>query len=176
MATRHLAAIALLLATQACVTGMIEDDGTATDPVGGGGGGVMGGGGGGTGGGGTGGAPVAVDIQGPAVLPHVQTFANAVCGAIGSCTISTYNGHSPTASRALDILVTDAYGQVSSDNNALGNAVAEYALANQGANGITYVIWLQRYNPGTGWDPMEDRGSITQNHYDHVHVSFDESL
>ena len=27
----------------------------------------------------------------------------------------------------------------------------------------------------SGWDPMEDRGSITQNHYDHVHVSFEET-
>ncbi len=36
-----------------------------------------------------------------------------------------------------------------------------------------YVIWRQRYNDGSGWDPMEDRGSITANHYDHVHVSFE---
>ena len=28
------------------------------------------------------------------------------------------------------------------------------------------------YNDGRGWQLMEDRGSITQNHYDHVHVSF----
>jgi hypothetical protein len=37
------------------------------------------------------------------------------------------------------------------------------------------VIWRQRINSGTGWRAMEDRGSITQNHYDHVHVSFDET-
>lgn len=145
----------------ACVTGAIEGD--VGEPNGGGGGGGDG-------------EPRAVEIQGPDVLPHVQTFANAVCGARGSCTISTYEGHSPTASRALDILVTDAYGQVATDNNVLGDAVAEYALAHQLEHGITYVIWRQRYNPGTGWDPMEDRGSITQNHYDHVHVSFEPSL
>ena len=114
-----------------------------------------------------------VDIEGPAVLPHVQHFANLVCGTFDACTISTYEGHSPTASRAIDILVSDAFGKVPSDGNALGDAVAAFALAQQDANAITYVIWRQRYNDGSGWDPMEDRGSITQNHYDHVHVSFD---
>lgn len=114
-----------------------------------------------------------VDIQGPTVLPHVQHFANLVCGTFDACTIITYEGHSPTASRAIDILVSDAFGKVPSDGNALGDSVATFALAQQDANAITYVIWRQRYNDGSGWDPMEDRGSITQNHYDHVHVSFD---
>ena len=62
---------------------------------------------------------------------------------------------------------------MSSDHNALGDEVAAYALAHQHDNGITYVIWRQRINQGSGWEPMEDRGSITQNHFDHVHVSFD---
>ena len=162
----------LLLATSAsaaCVTGSIEGSPDPGPEPG------LPGGGGGSGGGG-GGSPVPVEVQGPAVLPHVQAFANAVCGATGACTISTYNGHSPNASQALDILASDAYGQRASDGNALGDAVAKYALDNQAAMGVTYVIWLQRYNPGTGWDPMEDRGSITQNHYDHVHISFDASL
>jgi hypothetical protein len=117
-----------------------------------------------------------VDIEGPAVLPHVQAFADAACDAVGACQASTYNGHHPTADRALDTLVSDAYGSVPSDDNALGDAHADFALANQAEFGIWYVIWRQRYNDGSGWEPMEDRGSITQNHYDHVHVSFDESL
>src|SRR5687767_887444 len=116
------------------------------------------------------GAPRTVEITGPAVLAHVQMFANAVCGATEACTISTYNGHSPSASRALDILVSDVYGKRPTDNNALGDKVADFALANMPAHGVMYVIWKQRYNDGSGWDPMEDRGSITQNHYDHVHV------
>ena len=117
-----------------------------------------------------------VDITGPDVLPHVQAFANAVCGAAEACTISTYNGHHPSAARALDILVSDVYGERPSDGNALGDRVAAYALAHQAEHGIWYVIWRQRYNDGTGWDPMEDRGSITQNHYDHVHVSFETAV
>jgi peptidoglycan DL-endopeptidase CwlO len=115
-----------------------------------------------------------VDIEGPQVLSHVQVFANAACTDTGACTISTYEGHQPTASRALDILASDVYGEVASDGNALGDEVAAYALAHQAEHGITYVIWRQRINLGDGWKAMEDRGSITQNHFDHVHVSFDE--
>jgi len=116
-----------------------------------------------------------VDIEGPDVLPHVQRFANAMCTATGACAISTYEGHHPSADRAIDIRVSDAFGQLPSDDNLLGNTVADYALAHQPENGIWYVIWRQRFNDGSGWDPMEDRGSITQNHYDHVHVSFNET-
>jgi hypothetical protein len=117
--------------------------------------------------------PRTVEIEGPTVLAHVQKFANTVCGATDACHISTYEGHQPTASRAIDILVSTVYGKVPSDDNALGEKVAAFALAHQAEHAITYVIWRQRYNDGSGWDPMEDRGSITQNHYDHVHVSFD---
>ncbi len=118
-----------------------------------------------------------VDITGPTVLAHVQRFANEVCRDTGACSISTYEGHSPNAQQALDILASDVYGERPTDDNALGNEVADYALARQTAAGITYVIWMQRINSGDGrgWRDMEDRGSITQNHYDHVHVSFEET-
>jgi hypothetical protein len=116
-----------------------------------------------------------VVIDGPTVLPHVQLYANAACGAIGACQVSTYDGHHPSAARAIDTLVSDVYGSVPTDDNQLGDALAEFALAHQAEYGIWYVIFRQRYNDGSGWDPMEDRGSITQNHYDHVHVSFDET-
>lgn len=53
-----------------------------------------------------------------------------------------------------------------------GDQVAEYVLDNQEDFGVTYVIWQQRYNDGSGWSMMEDRGSPTANHMDHVHVSF----
>lgn len=66
--------------------------------------------------------------------------------------------------RALDFLV---YG-----NAALGDALAEYAIANRDALGITYVIWTQRINDGSGWIAMPDRGNATANHLDHVHISF----
>ncbi|MGH3434019.1 MAG: hypothetical protein ACRDQB_14410, partial [Thermocrispum sp.] len=53
-----------------------------------------------------------------------------------------------------------------------GNEVADYVLQHQQQFGVTYVIWQQRYNDGSGWSTMQDRGSPTANHMDHVHVSF----
>lgn len=114
-----------------------------------------------------------VEIKGPAVLAHVQRFANSVCGATNACTISTYVGHDPSADRAIDILVSDGFGRLPSDGNALGDKVAEFALSQKTEDGIMYVIWRQRINLGGDWRAMEDRGGITKNHYDHVHVSFE---
>ncbi len=57
-------------------------------------------------------------------------------------------------------------------DRATGDALASCALENRDAFGITYVIWRQRINYGSGWHAMEDRGGITANHMDHVHVSF----
>jgi hypothetical protein len=56
-----------------------------------------------------------------------------------------------------------------------GDRIAECALANQDELGISYVIWEQRMNYGAGWERMSDRGSDTENHYDHVHISFEKS-
>lgn len=120
-----------------------------------------------------GGSAVPVDIEGPAVRPHVQAFANTACGVLGACQPSTYAGHQPSADRAVDILVSDAYGRLASDGNALGDALAALAIERQSEFAITYVIWRQRINFGEGWEAMEDRGSITQNHFDHVHTSFE---
>lgn len=116
-----------------------------------------------------------VVIEGPAVLPHVQAFADAACAAVGACQVSTYEGHHPSADRAIDTLMSEAFGTLPTDDNALGDAHADFALSHMAEFGIWYVIWRQRYNDGAGWEPMEDRGSITQNHYDHVHVSFNET-
>ncbi|MGI5125531.1 hypothetical protein ACQEVB_01835 [Pseudonocardia sp. CA-107938] len=54
-----------------------------------------------------------------------------------------------------------------------GDRIARCVLRNQEELGVSYVIWKQRINYGQGWEPMEDRGSITENHFDHVHVSFE---
>ncbi|QYN34747.1 hypothetical protein K1T35_41295 [Pseudonocardia sp. DSM 110487] len=53
-----------------------------------------------------------------------------------------------------------------------GDRIAKCALANQEELGVDYVIWRQRVNYGDGWERMADRGGITENHYDHVHISF----
>jgi hypothetical protein len=56
-----------------------------------------------------------------------------------------------------------------------GDRIAECALANRDELGISYVIWEQRVNYGDGWERMSDRGGDTENHYDHVHISFEKS-
>lgn len=53
-----------------------------------------------------------------------------------------------------------------------GDALADCALRNKGPLGVKYVIWRQRVNYGNGWQAMADRGGATQNHMDHVHISF----
>lgn len=54
-------------------------------------------------------------------------------------------------------------------------AVAEFLRANSSSFGINYVIHAQKMwsvdRAGEGWRYMEDRGSATANHQDHVHVS-----
>ncbi len=54
-----------------------------------------------------------------------------------------------------------------------GDAIADCVLDHRDALGVSYVIWNQRINTGSGWESMEDRGGDTANHRDHVHISFD---
>jgi len=100
------------------------------------------------------------------VKPHVAQVGHHLDGKfdvndIGGAAGRAGGGDHP-AGLALDFMV----------DTATGNALADYVLANRKAFGVTYVIWRQRYNDGSGFTPMEDRGSPTANHMDHVHVSF----
>lgn len=61
-------------------------------------------------------------------------------------------------------------------DTATGNRLAAYLQANAEQLSVKYVIWQQRiwnagYRADEGWRPMADRGSTTQNHMDHVHLS-----
>ena len=127
----------------------------------------------------SGGAPTArkVAISGPAVRAHVQSFANAACARYGCpYDIGTYVGHDPSADRALDMMM-GAYGRVPPASGVTrGTNIANYGVTTAAnAYKVYYVIWRQRINTidGRGWRVMANRGSITQNHFDHVHVSFD---
>ena len=53
-----------------------------------------------------------------------------------------------------------------------GDRLVNYLVPNAGHFGVKYIIWKQRINSGSGWKGMEDRGSVTANHFDHPHVSF----
>ena len=66
--------------------------------------------------------------------------------------------------RAIDIMVS----------GDLGWQIANWLVANSGRLSLYDVIYSQRIwtdqRSSEGWRPMEDRGSTTANHYDHVHV------
>ena len=65
--------------------------------------------------------------------------------------------------RALDFMTTD---------RGYGDAIANMLISRAGELNIDYIIYRQRiWLPSSGWRAMSDRGSITANHYDHVHVS-----
>jgi hypothetical protein len=59
-------------------------------------------------------------------------------------------------------------------NVSLGNAIVAYHVAHWSELGVEYIIWQQRMlsSPGGAWKAMEDRGSPTANHMDHVHVNY----
>ena len=106
--------------------------------------------------------------------PQTAAFKEEVAKLYGITSFSGYRPGDPGdhgKGLAIDFMVP-----VSS---ALGDQVAEYAIQNMASRGINYIIWKQRfyapydskYGPAYTWNPMPDRGSITENHYDHVHVS-----
>jgi len=57
-----------------------------------------------------------------------------------------------------------------------GDGLAAFAEKNWKRLNIKYIIWNQHiWNPSRaneGWRLMEDRGGDTENHRDHVHISF----
>jgi hypothetical protein len=77
--------------------------------------------------------------------------------------------------QACDFMETTTGRMPSASALAHGDSVAAYAIANGKRLGIKYIIWKQHiWNITLGdkhWRKMEDRGSITQNHFDHVHIS-----
>ncbi|MGI5125530.1 hypothetical protein ACQEVB_01830 [Pseudonocardia sp. CA-107938] len=100
------------------------------------------------------------------VKPFVRTAAQLLGCKFGKPTMYGVAGRGGVSDhpggKAVDFMV----------NRSTGDALAACALKNKAALGITYVIWRQRINFGQGWQGMEDRGGVTANHYDHVHVSF----
>lgn len=127
-------------------------------------------------------APAAPDYAGLAVTksenaglqPQTAAFKEEIANLFG---ITSFSGYRPGDSGdhgkglAIDFMVPE--------RSELGDKIAEYAIQNMASRGISYIIWKQRfyapfdskYGPANTWNPMPDRGSVTENHYDHVHVS-----
>ena len=106
--------------------------------------------------------------------PQTAAFKEEIANLFG---ITSFSGYRPGDSGdhgkglAIDFMVPEG--------SELGDKIAEYAIQNMASRGISYIIWKQRfyapfdskYGPANTWNPMPDRGSVTENHYDHVHVS-----
>ena len=127
-------------------------------------------------------APAAPDYAGLAVAksenaglqPQTAAFKEEIANLFD---ITSFSGYRPGDSGdhgkglAIDFMVPEG--------SELGDKIAEYAIQNMASRGISYIIWEQRfyapfdskYGPANTWNPMPDRGSVTENHYDHVHVS-----
>lgn len=75
--------------------------------------------------------------------------------------------------RACDFMLSSGGAMPSAAQAALGDQVAAWAIKNGRKLGVKYVIYKQRiYNLGfPGWRAMSNRGGVTANHFDHVHVS-----
>ncbi|WP_248958209.1 coiled-coil domain-containing protein [Sphaerisporangium perillae] len=76
--------------------------------------------------------------------------------------------------RACDFMMSTGGRMPDAAAQARGDALAQWCIENGRQLGIMYIIWRQRYydiRTGAGWRTMSDRGGVTANHYDHVHVS-----
>ena len=111
----------------------------------------------------------------PNLQPQAEAFRQDVAAKFGLTNIGGYREGDPQdhgKGLAVDVMVP-----VGSE---VGNQVAQYAVDNIANAGISYVIYRQQfyapvnniYGPANTWNKMPDRGSVTENHYDHVHVSF----
>ncbi len=114
--------------------------------------------------------PDGSDIEG-GLASNAVTVYRAVCAAFPE--VSSWGGLRPGddgdhgTGHALDIMVYE--------NSTLGQSIADYVQANYSELGVSEILWSQQIwtvqRASEGWRPLEDRGSVTANHYDHVHVS-----
>ena len=99
------------------------------------------------------------------LIPNAARVCSAVDSVFHLGSIGGFRGNAGEHStgQAVDLMIS---GQ------SQGDAVAAFVQAHAGELNVKYVIWRQRYwEPGGSWEPMEDRGSPTANHMDHVHVT-----
>jgi hypothetical protein len=102
------------------------------------------------------------------IVSDAIALHRAVCAHFPQ--VTTYGGYRPDGEHsdghAIDMMVYSDSG--------LGQAVADWVRANASALKVDDVIWAQHIwtteRASEGWRSMPDRGSVTANHYDHVHV------
>jgi hypothetical protein len=101
------------------------------------------------------------------VSPNVVAVHEAVCANFPEITsYGTFRSDGEHAEGlAIDIMVSGDRGW----------QVAEFVRAHYSELGVSYIMYSQRIwsvdRSSEGWRYVEDRGSTTANHYDHVHVT-----
>ena len=124
----------------------------------------------------------AAELVDPAMnglTPHTKKMKVALAKKFGITNFSLFRagdddgtGHGHNTGMAVDFMVYS--------DSAKGDQLAEYLTKHMDELGIYYIIWKQRfympqqniYGPANTWNLMPNRGGVTANHYDHVHVSF----
>ena len=115
------------------------------------------------------GAAYSTSVSGRCGSIGVNASAARLCSAVDSIfhlpSIGGYraNAGEHSTGQAVDLMIS---------SRSQGDSVAAWVQAHVGEFNVEYVIWRQRYwTPSGGWELMEDRGSPTANHMDHVHVT-----
>jgi hypothetical protein len=113
------------------------------------------------------------NTSGP-VSGATQAAANAVVSNVSGAGSITLGGTRPSAADPAGHPSGNALDYMVLGDTGLGNAIVQYHIAHWDELGVDYLIYQQRYlgSPGGSWSAMEDRGSPTANHYDHVHVNY----
>jgi hypothetical protein len=108
-------------------------------------------------------------ISGRCASIGLNNNGERLCSAVDSIfhlgTIGGYraNAGEHSTGQAIDFMIS---------SKSQGDGIAAWVQAHVGQFDVKYLIWRQRYwEPGRGWKLMEDRGSPTANHFDHVHVT-----
>jgi len=101
------------------------------------------------------------------VSPNIVKVHEAVCANFPEITTyGTFRGDGEHAQGlAVDMMTSGSRGW----------EVAEFVRAHYAELGVNYIMYSQRIwsveRASEGWRYVEDRGSTTANHYDHVHVT-----
>lgn len=101
------------------------------------------------------------------VSDNIKLVHAAVCAAFPDISVyGTFRGDGEHAQGiAVDIMVSGEEGY----------RVADFVREHYAELGVSYVIYSQRIwsvqRSSEGWRGMASRGSVTANHYDHVHVT-----
>ena len=111
--------------------------------------------------------PVSSEIE-SGINSNAVAVYRSVCAAFPE--VTSYGGYRADSidhadGDSVDVMIT----------GSTGDAIAAYLIENADALGIEYLMWEQQIwssgQASSGWRYVEDRGSDTANHYDHVHVT-----